>query len=412
MLNHLSIIIMRNLFILSVTVSLLLWTSVPVIGQTREINMGEIVRQSDREVKLISILSSDKAVQNRIITAFNLHGAYAIKPSGQSNFTFRFIPVGSDRMQLAIESGNPLKTQYTETVSGRDREEAALRAADLAVFKTLGVPGFFTGKLAFVGDRSGHSEIYTTDLLFTRVRQITRDQSHSVLPHWSPDASRINYTSYYRNGFPDIYTIDLATLQRNTMASFKGTNMGGEYNPRGTEVAMVLSGTGNTEIYIGNSLGRNLRRITRSPAVESDPTWSPNGERIAFTSNRLGKPQLFEVSTRGGDAKRIPTNNSGNCTEPTWNPRHANIIAFTAAVGKEFEIALFDFNKKQSRWLTRGAGDAIEPCWTQDGRHLVYTARTKKSRRLILIDTVTGKMQRLSPDNLGNVFQAAYVSSR
>ena len=71
-----------------------------------------------------------------------------------------------------------------------------------------------------------------------------------------------------------------------------------------------------------------------------------------------------------------------------------------------------DFNKKQSRWLTRGAGDAIEPCWTQDGRHLVYTARTKKSRRLILIDTETGKMQRLSPDNLGNVFQAAYVSSR
>jgi len=208
---------------LSVTVSLLLWTSDSVIGQTREINMGEIVRQSDREVKLISIISSDKAVQNRIIKAFNLHGAYAIKPSGQSNFTFRFIPVGSDRIQLAIESGQPLKTQYTETVSGSDREEAALRAADLAVFKTLGAPGFFTGKLAFVGDRSGHKEIYTTDLLFTRVRQITRDKSQSILPHWSPDGNRINYTSYYRNGFPDIYTIDMATLQRNTMASFKGS---------------------------------------------------------------------------------------------------------------------------------------------------------------------------------------------
>ena len=403
---------MKSLYIILVTVSLLLWTSDSVIGQMREINMGEIVRQSDREVKLISIISSDKAVQNRIIKAFNLHGAYAIKPSGQSSFTFRFIPVGSDRIQLAIESGKPLITQYTETVSGSDREEAALRAADLAVFKTLGAPGFFTGKLAFVGDRSGHNEIYTTDLLFTRVRQITHDKSQSVLPHWSPDGSRINYTSYYRNGFPDIYSIDMATLQRNTMASFKGTNTGGEYNSRGTEMAMVLSGTGNTEIYIGNSLGRNLRRITRSPAVESDPTWSPNGERIAFTSNRLGKPQLFEVSTKGGNAKRIPTNNSGNCTEPSWNPRDANIIAFTAAVGKEFEIALFDFDKKQSRWLTRGAGDAIEPCWTQDGRHLIYTARTKKSRRLILIDTVTGKMQRLSPDNLGNVFQAAYVSTR
>ena len=402
---------MRVLFILLATVSLLLSTSTLVIGQNREINMGEIVRQSNREIKLISITSSDKVVQNRVVKAFNLHGAYAIKAKGQSNFTFRFIPVGADRIQLAIESGKPLKTQYTETVSGSDREEAALRAADLAVLKTLGVPGFFSGKLAFVGDRSGHNEIYTTDLLFTRVRQITQDQSHSILPHWSPDGSRINYTSYYRNGFPDIYTIDLATLQRNTMVSFRGTNTGGEYNLRGTEVALVLSGIGNTEIYIGNSLGRNLRRITHSPAVESDPTWSPNGDRIAFTSNRLGKPQLFEASARGTNVRRIPTNISGNCTEPSWNPRNVNILAFTAAVGKEFEIALFDFNKRQSRWLTRGVGDAIEPCWTQDGRHLVYTARSKNSRRLILIDTETGKMCRLSPDNLGNIFQASYVST-
>ncbi len=134
---------MRVLFILLATVSLLLSTSTLVIGQNREINMGEIVRQSNREIKLISIISSDKVVQNRIVKAFNLHGAYAIKPKGQSNFTFRFIPVGADRIQLAIESGKPLKTQYTETVSGSDREEAALRAADLAVLKTLGVPGFF-----------------------------------------------------------------------------------------------------------------------------------------------------------------------------------------------------------------------------------------------------------------------------
>lgn len=411
MFNHPLGLIMRNQFVILFIISLLLWTVVAVRGQTREINMGEIVRQSDRKVKLISIISSDKAIQSRLISAFSLHGAYAVKPVGQSVFTFRFIPEGSQQVKLSIESGTPLKAQFTETVSGGDLEEAALRSADLAVFKTLGAPGFFNGKLAFVGDRSGYNEIYTTNLFFSRVRQITHDKSQSVLPHWSPDGNRINYTSYYRNGFPDIYTIDLATLQRNTLASFKGINTGGEYNSQGTEVAMVLSGTGNTEIYIGNSLGRNLRRITRSPAVESDPSWSPDGQRIAFTSNRLGTPQLFEVSTKGGNAKRIPTNNSGNCTEPSWNPRHANILAFTAAVGKEFEIALYDFDKKESSWLTRGLGDAIEPCWTQDGRHLVYTARTNKSRRLMLIDTMTGKMQRLSPDTFGDVFQAAYVSS-
>ena len=89
-------------------------------------------------------------------------------------------------------------------------------------------------------------------------------------PHWSPDGRKIYYTSYYRNGFPDIYAIDLNTLERSTFASFKGINTGATFNPRGSEVAMVLSGTGNSEIYISNTLGRNLRRLTRNPAVEAD----------------------------------------------------------------------------------------------------------------------------------------------
>jgi TolB protein len=111
---------------------------------------------------------------------------------------------------------------------------------------------------------------------------------------------------------------------------------------------------------------------------------------------------------------RVRTDISRNCSEPVWNPRDADQIAFTAAVGGEFEIALYSFKEGRSRIISKGAGDAVHPVWLRDGRHLVYTERTPRYSRLMILDTVTGKRARLSPTELNNAREAAvaYPSSR
>ena len=377
-------------------------------GQNREIDLGVIIRQGSRQAIPIRVTSVDKRVQGLLRRAFATHGAFAVVTDSGGVFTFRFTLVNDTSIRLSIESGKPQQVQFAREVNGRDWREAALRAGDLAVAKTTGQTGYFAGRIVYVGGRTNSSEIYLSDLFFSDRRQVTRDGAKCVRPEISPNGRVVLYTSYFRNGFPDIYSIDIATGNRDLFAGFRGLNIGARFNPGGDAVAMILSGTGNAELYVSNIRGRDMRRLTRTPFIESDPSWAPDGRRLVFTSDKLGKPQIFTIPAAGGPMKRLPTNISGYCSEPDWNPRNSRLIAFTANMGGEFEVVLYDFDTARSTVLTRGPGDALEPCWTNDGRHLIYTERTSRYRRLVLLDTESRRTTPLHDRNLGDASQARF----
>src|SRR5204863_7528466 len=111
---------------------------------------------------------------------------------------------------------------------GSTLRNALLRAADFAVEKTngIGLRGFFTGRLAFISQRSGKSEICISDLFLGEAKQLTHDRALALSPRWSPDGARIIFTSYFKTGAPDIFLWDLASNRRDTYLSLRGTNMG------------------------------------------------------------------------------------------------------------------------------------------------------------------------------------------
>lgn len=380
-------------------VSLVLLLGSPLQGQGNEINIGRVdVSAGERGVVPIFIVSDSQEVKQAAEVAFNSHGAYRVlRERNGAAFVFAFRPAGGNSVALEITSGSGT---FRQTVQGTSQRNALFRAADLAVLQTTRQPGFFAGRLAFIGERSGAKEVFVGDLFMGEVMQVTNDRSQSVGPRWAPDGQRLLYTSYYQSGFPDIFQIDLVSRQRRPFIAMRGTNTGARFSPDGNRVAMVLSGEGNPEIYISNSAGRQIRRVTRTNAVQSSPSWSPDGTQLAFTSDRDGRPQIFVVAAAGGTMRRLPTNISGYCAEPDWNPRQANLIAFTAAVSGRFAVAVYDFNTRQSKFVTQGSGDSIEPVWTNDGRHLVYTARTGSSSTLMLLDTQTGKTTTLGPRSI------------
>ena len=139
----------------------------------------------------------------------------------------------------------------SQVAAGTSLRNAFFRAADLAVKATSGLKGFFTSRLTFISNYSGHPEVVTSDLFFGEVKQITHDNAQAMTPRWSPDGGKILYTSFYKSGFPDIFLIDLNTVQRTTFVSFKGTNSGARFSPDGAQVAMVLSGEGNLSTAAG-----------------------------------------------------------------------------------------------------------------------------------------------------------------
>ena len=113
------------------------------------------------------------------------------------------------------ESGDGLHFQKRRDAGQRrpspapSLRNALLRAADFAVTKTSGLRGFFAGKLAFVAEKTGKTEIYTSDLFFGDVLRWTAENKQIIAPRWSPDGSRIIFTSY-RTSFPDIYVLEMA----------------------------------------------------------------------------------------------------------------------------------------------------------------------------------------------------------
>lgn len=378
----------------------------PMTGQG-PIELGDVVGRSDIEKRSVKVEGSPASLVTNASRLVDLHGGLERTRDGE-DFLFRF-EAGEEAnvVRLSILSGG--RVLWERPFDGSSQTDALYAAADAAVERTLGIPGFFRSKVAFISDRTGHAEVYLTDFLFQSVRQLTRDRSQCLSPELSPDGNRLLYTSYHGNGFPDIYQIDLRTGKRTIFAGFKGTNTGASFSPDGRQVAMILSGSGNSEVYLSNAEGQQLRRLTRSASLEADPTWSPDGRRIAFTSDRLGGPQIYIMDAQGRSASRVRTDISRNCSEPAWNPVDASQIAFTAAMGGEFETALYSFKEGRSRILSRGAGDAVHPVWLRDGRHLIFTERTPRYTRLMLMDTVTGAISRFSPANLNDASEASPV---
>jgi len=376
-------------------------------AQDRNFDAGVISGQGAATVP-VRIVADQPEIERLATTAFSAHGAFSVGASAAT--TLRFAVTGAASVRVTIERNR--QAGFSQDVGGTSLRNALLRAADVAVTQLTRKPGFFAGRLAFISERSGSTEVYTSDLFFGEAVQMTSDRAQCVTPRWAPDGRRILYTSYFANGMPDIYLIDTGSKQRTTFVSAKGTNTGGRFSPDGTQVAAILSPKGAGDLYVGSSLGRGFRALTRTPTqIEATPSWSPDGTRIVVASDAqaTGKPQLYVVGLGGGTPQRLATNISGYVAEPDWSHADRNLIAFTFASGRGYQVGVYSFGTGTARGVTSVSGDAIEPCWTSDGRHLLFTQRSAGSQRICIVDTETKRVVTLSPTSFGKACQASFV---
>lgn len=324
-------------------------------------------------------------------TAFGAHGEYRLVASG-GQYEIRFSAVSGNAVNVQVIKGGSVA--LNQNVTGTSLRNAFFRAGDVAVKATSGLKGFFASKLAFISNRTGKDEVYVGDLFMGEVKQLTRDNTHALTPRWSPDGTKLIYTSYFRN-FPDIYLINLQNNDRTRFVGFQGTNSGARFSPNGQRVVMVLSGEGVPEIYVSPASGKPVTRLTRSDAVKSSPCFSPDGSRIVYASEP--GPKLYIMSAGGGGGQIIGGGLATTyCAEPDWSVGDPNKIAYTfREPSGRFQIAVHDLGTAKSEKVSKAPYDGVEPCWLADGRHLIYTARAAGSRSLFILDTKNGKTVRI-----------------
>jgi len=179
-------------------------------------------------------------------------------------------------------------------------------------------------KIAYVSDRNGHEVIYVMNSDGTGDERITSETADNIHPDWSPDGKRLLYCNDDDEKPPkknesNIFEIDLATKKVKTLVT-GGTNTYASYAPDGKHlVYRHMIGDMNSEVYVANADGSGQKNISNHQAFDGWPTWSPDGKRIAFSSNRNSSYQIHVMNADGSDVKLV-ANTEGRATEPRWSP--------------------------------------------------------------------------------------------
>jgi Tol biopolymer transport system component len=207
-------------------------------------------------------------------------------------------------------------------------------------------------RIAFVSSRGDQPRsIYTIDAEGpeSSLQRVTDPGSSQIYPAWSPDGLRILFTSYeYENadlgrinvdGNPDsqVELTDVKYVEEEGDEDLDGANWGGCWSPDGLRMAFTSNRDANWNIYTASTERRTDPRthvqITDHPAGDWDPAYSPDGEWIAFVSDRDGNSDIFIIASDGDPAtlRRITTSPHRDA-DPAWSP-DGEWIAYTSYPG-------------------------------------------------------------------------------
>jgi Tol biopolymer transport system component len=133
---------------------------------------------------------------------------------------------------------------------------------------------------------------------------------------------------------------------------------------------------GNSEIFTWNLASGEIRNVTRRPANDYSPEWSPDGTRIAFRTNRDGNHEIYTIDADGSNPENL-TKNPGQERSPAWSPDGSR-VAFASArggdfAGGEFDICVADVATRDAACL---AGEGLDeyPTWSPDGSRIAFTS--------------------------------------
>ena len=258
-----------------------------------------------------------------------------------------------------------------------------------------GVRGIAASRIAYVRD----GQVWVIDSDGENPRPISTGTG-ALSPAWHPTGRYIAYSQFLRTGTQIIVRDLQAGSSRSLVASPGGINLTPVFSRAEPNLMAYAHGLSEgTDIVTADWTATTpARRVTVGRGTENvGPTFSPDGRRMAFTSGRLGHPEVYITDVDGTNAELLTPYEFGDQnyrSSPDWSP-DGRAVAFQSRIGGRFQvmtIALRDRAVKQH--TSDGANE--DPSWAPDGRHLVFTSTRAGSRQLFVLDTESGRTRQLT----------------
>jgi len=245
--------------------------------------------------------------------------------------------------------------------------------ADAIYERLTGEKGYFDTRVVFVDESGAKTQrkrrLAIMDQDGANYRPLTDGRAIVLTPRFSPERQEITYMSY-ESGQPQVYLLQLETGQRELVGNFPGMTFAPRFSPTGDKVIMsLLRQDGNSNIFTMDLRSRTTARLTDTNAIDTSPSYSPDGNRVVFTSDRGGRAQIYVMGADGSNPQRISFGD-GTYSTPVWSPR-GDLIAFTKQSGGEFQIGVMRTDGSGERILTSGFLQE-GPTWSPNGRVIMF----------------------------------------
>jgi len=167
-----------------------------------------------------------------------------------------------------------------------------------------------------------------------------------------------------------------------------------------TQIAFASNRSGNWEIWLMDWDGANQRRITFHNALSILPSWSPDNERMVYTSFVSGTSDMYIINRRGGGRMRLASGLALN-TSATFSPV-SNDIAFVGSVRGNPDIYLIRDDGGNIRRLTTTGSIESTPEWSPNGRQIAFTSGRSGTPQIYVMDAEGTNVRRISYDGNWN----------
>ena len=229
------------------------------------------------------------------------------------------------------------------------------------------------GKIVFTSFRynadhtNNNINIYLMNADGTGETQLTNNLSPSSQPAFSPDGSKIVFTSFVSSSTTEIYIMNADGTNKIRLTNNSVNDAYPSFSPDGSKIVFTNFADGNGEIYVMNADGSNPTRLTNNTAMEGEPVFSPDGSRIAFSSNRdggLGNPEIYIMDADGTNQTRL-TNNPTSDSKPSFSPDGSKIAFQSDRNGSINQIFVMNSADGTNQMpLTNSAVGNYAPSWS------------------------------------------------